>query len=660
MVVIDDIGHPDAVRIPELVDETPAVPQTTDLPFFVAAQIVQISRLAQDIWNRLDQPVLTANQLYGSALALKLQTREIVSFLHPRNMEPLHRFTERLEKKIDREEIARFHMRTRKAKLRFLEATREIETELSREAITLIDRLRILDLEDNLHGYRPEDRAVDQETVEKIRLTFAKGRLKKGLYRWMDALNRLVRLTSFVEQELPLKTKMLLREDLKAFQDLARIRLLRNPNDQKFHQYFESGISLAPLEFDAVQGHQFGLKGDQILVASDFERTSKTLLTESDWISPNIQNIRDEWADRSEWWSKRDREIPESEFKDHQKKHSQLQEIQAILDGKVRSRNLAQTLASIEKAFPYAAYNLHRFSLKKEVPVGSLLLEGALIPDRISILDLEDRKRRKLPGRLYSGECFAKKREQHGLFSESDTYLWVAEEAAASTQLVTIGHELVHYHQTQRMMDLEKEAIQKGPKAFAEFLNFYGNFLGLAVWSYDSLTDEVAETRKPLFGLMDLWLSEPRCKTVRDLRRALAKSDDQYHEVLSEVGRLYGWVTPSSIPAKVKALREVLPAIENAKNWRFAESLGLRTGIDWVQSILPTANAQQKEISREYLEHHLASADLHPEFLRFVANHQLYGVFFARPKKGEAFTLHPEAGFMNLGGSYRSMQQQQQ
>jgi hypothetical protein len=83
---------------------------------------------------------------------------------------------------------------------------------------------------------------------------------------------------------------------------------------------------------------------------------------------------------------------------------------------------------------------------------------------------------------------FAKKRKSHGLFSDSDIFIWIRKELDPLTQIYTAGHEVIHFHQIEETTKLEAKALSDGAIAQAYFLNFYGNFLGVSAASLEGLS----------------------------------------------------------------------------------------------------------------------------------------------------------------------------
>ena len=119
MVVVDDIGHPGAVGVDALTATRTPAPASSDLPHFVGAQLVQIAQIVAELREQLragTSSKVEALDAYSLCMSLKKQCREILSFLHPSNMESLNEMIETLERNVKKSRI-RTHFE-RRAKLR--------------------------------------------------------------------------------------------------------------------------------------------------------------------------------------------------------------------------------------------------------------------------------------------------------------------------------------------------------------------------------------------------------------------------------------------------------------------------------------------------------------------------------------------------------------
>ena len=100
----------------------------------------------------------------------------------------------------------------------------------------------------------------------------------------------------------------------------------------------------------------------------------------------------------------------------------------------------------------------------------------------------------------------------------------------------------------------------------------------------------------------------------------------------------------------MKAVREAIPCLENAKNIRFAKDLGLVISLDETRSALPSANAVELKHHRAIIERASMSGGAELKVLHLISNHQFYGI------RAE---LDIHAGFkaIRLSDEYNSSQQ---
>jgi hypothetical protein len=53
---------------------------------------------------------------------------------------------------------------------------------------------------------------------------------------------------------------------------------------------------------------------------------------------------------------------------------------------------------------------------------------------------------------------------------------------------------------------------------------------------------------------------------MTEIRSGINQSREAYEQILNKYGSLFGYMMPNSNQVKVKALQEIIPALENAKN----------------------------------------------------------------------------------------------
>jgi hypothetical protein len=229
------------------------------------------------------------------------------------------------------------------------------------------------------------------------------------------------------------------------------------------------------------------------------------------------------------------------------------------------------------------------------------------------------------------------------------------------TQIYTAGHEVIHFHQIEETTKLEAKALSDGAIAQAYFLNFYGNFLGVSAASLEGLSVDISLERQPLYGLADRIVPYFFSELITEIRTGINSSREEYDAVLNKYGSIFGYMMPNSNQVRVKALQEVIPALENAKNITFAKELGLEIGWDVIRSALPAANNQQIKANAVKIMRAVKKPKPDFEALTAIGNHQFYGVNFARKLDlSRSITLRPILSTISLGNSYNQTQQQQQ
>jgi len=327
----------------------------------------------------------------------------------------------------------------------------------------------------------------------------------------------------------------------------------------------------------------------------------------------------------------------------------------------MNSRNVKlKDLIELMPAMPYAKFNLEQFAKKQGLRLEDVFT-NELTPNKIAILSSKKIRENHLSAQEHAGECFAKKRKSHGLFSDSDIFIWVRKELDPLTQIYTAGHEVIHFHQIEETTKMEARALSDGAIAQAYFLNFYGNFLGISAASLEGLSVDVSLERQPLYGLADRIVPYFFSNVITEIRNAINTSREAYENVLNKYGSLFGYMMPSSNQVRVKALQEILPALENAKNIRFAKDIGLEIEWDEIRSAMPSANDQQIKTLGAKIVRAIKKASPDYEALTAIGNHQFYGVSFPRKfDLKQTLTLKPILSTISLGSSYNQTQQQQQ
>lgn len=665
MVVADDTNHPDAVTIDKLVAPRLPAPLPCDLPTFVGAQLVQVAQLASSAKNLMREgDKADVYQTYLLISNLKKQCREILSYLHPRNMEPVNEILEILERKVDKKRISKFYSNRNWARIQLTTQLERLETKLDAKFFQRLDDFRALNKEP--HEYDVLDTEHDKVVLASIKKILEDGnapaRDKKILIK---ALQLLVKM-HYPKKQLVAQNRHLLHSLLDQFCAFSAEHLANSRHDKGFVALFSRNSEFPEIDYKILfaqpSGSQvFDENNPHALIATEEELHTGQLLIDSNFIPTELRAARSDWMNLMGEAAK----LPEAKRaafveearKNHFQKYPSLREYQALIDN--QEEQSLDAMIKLLDVLPYAKYNIAQYAKQQNLYIDELF-KDKLMDRRIAILSKEERKKNGLSHGSFAGECFARKRHAHGLFSDSQVYLWIAKELNPLIQAYTVGHELIHYHQIRSMMDLEQKALKEGPAQFARFLHFFGNFLGLAAEKLEDDPSGLAPDRLPVYGFAELQTFQWGKNWVAQFGQALLRGTRAWEKQIRRFGSLVGYSTDVASPARVKAIREVIPALENAKNIRFAKDLGLILPLDEVQSSLPTANKAQRERYQETINKAVYSPRLNWETLRVIANHQYSGLRFPRREVAEDnLTLKSPLQTIALGGSYNQTQQQQ-
>ena len=651
--VIDDVGSDQSISGREFAAAREPAQFQSSLPAFVAAQVVQVANIIHGLRELIRQPSAELYRVSGFLFSLKIQMREIASFIHPRCMETIYNMVELVENRVDSKEIANYFLRMNSLQAQFVSVLQTLDRVLTPDFYMVLDELNVLNQDLVNMGYTYEMKRADIFNFGHLSYLFrqlseSKPRERRNLAKLKKIIKEMINLKFPGQETNPLLTQRL-ESLVDQFCDLASNRLKNSVHATEFAGLFDGSKEqiLQKYRETFVIAHE----GQAPRSASEWEMVNQQKLSESDFIDPTIQSARQDWLavlDKARSLSHDQREgfIREAR-KDHFEKYPHIKELQSFVDRKEnRDVNAITALMSV---LPYAAYNLRQFAIEQGVQYNELFSEK-LTPERITFAKRTD----------YSGECFAKKRSQHGLLSNSDLYMWVGEKQSPLIQLYTIGHELIHAAQIKEVMKREQSALEQGSLEFSRFLNYYGNYLSLAANTMEHYQLNLVENRRPIYGLADRIVTQFFSPVIQDIRMGLAMGPDAYHQKLSKYGSLFGYMMPVGNAVRVKALREVVPALENAKNIIFAKECGLDIDLDEVRSALPTANRNQVKRYRSLITEAARSWKLDFEALRVIASHQYYGVMFSRADdETENLTLVTDPGTIYLSTGYNQTQQQQ-
>ena len=667
-VVIDDVGCPDSVTAAEFVKTKSPVPLQTHLPMFVAAQLIQVSRLSTEIYNHLKNGSGDSYILLGLALSLKTQSREVLSFMNPRAIEPIYKMIDLLEAKQATLKIAAYFERLNLNQMTLVATLQKLEArnKLPKGFREKMDELLLIDMDVVYQNYTDESRKHDRKILKILRAMLAeKAADNKVLIREFQVITKT--LSSSIEASFPRenivgKSAQNLIKLMESFMTTVRDRMQNSEKAIEFARLFSPDTVHPELKFETFGlGETSLLKTDTFLTASQKEFATGKLITESEEIPEHIRQARAAWL-KVEAEAKKLSTDAKAKFiakkrTEHFANFPFLARMNEIMGTK---RASVKDLIELMPAMPYAKYNLEQFAKKQGLTLEQVF-SSDLTPNRISILNTKTIRENHLSAQDHAGECFAKKRKSHGLFSDSDIFIWIRKELDPLTQIYTAGHEVIHFHQIEETTKMEAKALSDGAIAQAYFLNFYGNFLGISAASLEGLSVDISVERQPLYGLADRIVPFFYSPLVTEVRNGINGSRKEYDAVLNKYGSLFGYMMPNSNQVKVKTLQEVIPALENAKNILFAKELGLEVSWDEVRSALPSANQAQLKIYGPKIMKALKKAAPDYEALMAIGNHQFYGVSFARKLDlSRTITLRPILSTISLGNSYNQTQQQQQ
>ena len=671
LIIVDDVNDPQAVSVRDLVAFQGPKPLEVDAPIFVAPQIVQILQVLAELERGVRSTESVAYLLH-LANAVRTQMREVLSFLHPQNMEPLNEIIQLLEKRISVQkmaEMAQVIMCHKAALVDLLMKSPFPSSWCTRlaELFAWSDSFGLIEMPEER---RISDAALVELLLKDLHLAVEQGTLGDDEAQEAEALLLSVHGCDLGHSTLGAKDTTGVLADILLVKSMMEERFSFHKS-HSYLQLMQAPLSAAFTQFGGVYHlvgeHWNTMQSDlqqskEIPTASLFEKVTGKRLVETTLIPEEFKRAREDWMGIVKSIQK---STPETEVaqavtaarSEHFKRYPFLLRLQNILHAPTATH---EEMIELLSALPYAKYNLSYLAHSEGLPLHGLFTHE-LRNGRIAILDEETRKSEGLYSPFTAGECFARKRNSYKLLSDSDVFVWVSKELSPFAKLYTMGHELVHFHQIKEVMHMEAEALRQGAPQFAQFLHFYGNFLSVATNTAEPGVRLGKSPRQAFYGLADLRAIEEDSPAAARFFESLAQGNESFHGCLAHGGGLLGLMVPQSNGVRVKALREVIPALENAKNILFAKELGLDVAMDAVSAALPTANEQQVKVHGPALRRAATMARPDQEALRVVANHQLYGVHFSPSADlGDVLRLLPHYSPIYLGANYNSMQQQQQ
>ncbi|MCM2277858.1 MAG: hypothetical protein NDJ89_07250 [Oligoflexia bacterium] len=667
MAIVDDLNSPEARPAQELygaAKDCPSAAYRGDLPCFVGGQITQIAQMISYLEEKLRAKSLTAQELEDVLIQLKSQCREVLSFLHPRDISIVNELLDLVARRSEKRKKAKALAKRAALRSRLVTLMHGLEPELYACCLDTLERLLGEDAQEWLYaGTHAEDRLLVRKLAASLSATpldCEKAAGARALARAAAAFARARPRFRLVSPEMGSQVAA----GLARFSGLASETLQSQKNGRLLAGLFSRADGPRErIDFRILFAEETGSAPatQRSLIASEEELRTGTLIVDTDFIRPELRAARRDWRRIVEEASA----MPASgratylarARESHFKKHPALLEYQGLLNSPATSS--VPAMIRLLDILPYARYNLDRFAETQGITLRDLFAYK-LTDRRIALLTAEDRKELGLNWASHAGECFAVKKGSHGLFSESQIFLWIATETHPAIQSYTAGHEIVHFQQISAMIQRERRSIEAGPAEFSRFLCFYGNFLGLSSGTLDNIPAETrGAERRPIFGFSDLLAyAVPPRTWVHQLKSALPKGERAWNELAASYGSLLGLGTEGSSRARVKAIREVIPALENAKNIRFVKDLGLEFWMDEIGSALPVANLAQLNHFQGLIDRAIYSPDVDWEALRVIANHQYYGVRLPHAANPEdTLTLRSELAALSLGGSYNQTQQ---
>jgi uncharacterized circularly permuted ATP-grasp superfamily protein len=661
-VIVDDTNDKDSVTAKELAKPKIPVKMNNSLPVFVAASLVQIGRMLRKADALIAQEETSAYELLGLAIGIKHQLKEVLSYLNPRVIESIYKTIDLLDSKLNKNSISEYYIQINKSQTLIIELLQKHEVKLSKSGVRdLIDNIRILNIDVSSTHYSEEQRSLDIVLASEIRSALREIKVSEKSHR--NDFNKLARtIEKATKLEFPVvllkaRSKKIISELLDSLCRGSIKRLEQSEETAEFTSIFKRDTELRELEYETLYLGSRDTDRD-IKVASQLEMRTEVLLTESEYIDEELKAARKDWISITQnsrlLRASDQREYLAIKRQEHLSKHPRIARYQELLNTTYVTKEVLIELLDIA---PYAKYNIEQFAKERNIQLKDVFT-NKLTPNRISVLTSKELKDLKICNREHAGECFAKKRHSHGLYSDSNIFVWLRSELNPFTMIYTAGHELIHYQQIKNSMQAEKRALKDGGLSAAKFLNYYGNFLGANQRTIDDITFNMKAERKPLYGYADRLMTDAGSKVMSELSSSLAKGDLAWEKKLNKYGSLFSYMMPNAAGTRVKALQEVLPALENAKNIIFAQELGLDITLDPVMSAMPAANKNQLASYRSCILNATKSAKADWEALRVIANHQYHGVSFARAdREDENLTLKPIITTINVGNSYNQTQQ---
>ncbi len=497
-VIVDDTNDKNAVSAKKLTESKKPVILHTEAPVFVAAQIVQISRMLKQANKLLTSKTTLAFELLILVKGMRNQLKEILSFLHPRSIEGIYQIIDLLESKMSKTEIKKYQAFITDNQISLTAVLLKLNKDVSLKPVRdILDNVKALNLDIITLNYTSVHREADLETIETLK-EFGKTIEDK---KQKSAISKIAKIvTDTVNQELPNRvlttaSKNKILGYLETFCSKAKSRLEASPALNELADLLSMDADVTELQFETLYLGKRDVDMD-IKVATQQEMRSGKLLIATDFISDDLKAAKVDWSkviaeSHKINFTERGSFIAKARS-EHFEKYPKLSHYQGLIDTKSSSK---ESLIELLEIAPYAKFNIENFAKEQGLELKDVFSDK-LESNRISLLSTKELKELKLANREHAGECFAKKKVSHGLFSNSEVFVWLRSELDPFTLLYTAGHELIHYQQIMRTMRAEKNALAAGDISLAKFLNYYGNFLGANQRTVEDMNLDMATTRK--------------------------------------------------------------------------------------------------------------------------------------------------------------------
>jgi uncharacterized circularly permuted ATP-grasp superfamily protein len=582
-----------------------AIPLEFPFPAFAGAQVIQLARMSQELRERLSGKNPGVKEIFDLVRMLKTQAREVASFLDPRCMEPITCMEDRLS------EAQSLRREEERAQRRIV-----LRAELARI-------LKSIDPDLSSRGAMEIDRMLDpggQFKISLLRSARKKTKSRRADFQKLEDVLRGIRILDRLPiQILSERIRSGMERELSRFFGICRKHLGASPHSRTFAAWFEEGASLNPVVFR----ESFLSNAPRTpRVSTEWEISKRMRLSDSEMVPAWVRQARARWIEVIE----ASHHLPDSEkdgfLRDARRDQFQrFPKLSCLQSRMSRTGNRkGKALIPLLEVLPSAAFNLRSLAASEGVSLEEFL-EGR---SRVGIEFSSAQTGVSVP----AGECLIRKATPHGLLSEGKCIIRIDQSGSELVQAFTLGHEAAHAFQLKEVMEAEARALRTGGDAFSEMMSRFSWFLASSSNARDGEYELGIRTRVPVHGLPDRMNDPVDTSVIRDLRSALGAPGDRFQKTVREYGGGLGYLMEPEPGIRVKALREVIPALENAKNLLFAEECGLEIPLEITSSVLPAASPAQVKRFKEAIEARVRDWMPHPETHRIIANHQLFGVRF--------------------------------